>query len=48
MGPFVIACHHGNNSDLTCFSMSVEITPQLLDASSYRIETNINTSLHSI
>ena len=27
MGPFVIACHHGNNSDLTCFCISVEITP---------------------
>ena len=36
----VIVCHHGNNSDLTCFRMSVENTPQLLDASTYRFETN--------
>ena len=26
MGPFVIVCHHGDNSDLTCFCMLVEIT----------------------
>ena len=39
MGPFVIVCHHGTNSDLTCFCLSIENMPQLLDASTYKIET---------